>query len=160
MALINILKPELSFFSLGHQQQTTPPHGHRAQRWVVLRWSMGEGPEEDASVQSIRRRMWSKSRDGGASILISRATRDQRSYMSKNTSAYHRTGGWRSESQGARTGWSNTVSGAAARWFTAVRWFRFLAAVDMNKSYGSEKTRTGIRESASAREKRFINLFL
>ena len=128
MALINILKPELSFFSLGHQQQTTPPHDHRAQRWAVLRWSMGEGPEEDASAQGVRRRLWSKSRDGGASVSISRATRDQRSYRSKNTSAHHRTGGWRSESQGARTGRSKTALGAATRWFTAERWFRFLAA--------------------------------
>jgi hypothetical protein len=53
MALINILKPELSFFSLGHQQQTTPPHDHRAQCWAVLRWSMGEGPEEDVSAQGV-----------------------------------------------------------------------------------------------------------
>lgn len=136
MALINILKPELSFFSLGHQQQTTPPHGHKAQRWAVLRWSMGEGPEEDASAQGVHRRLWSKSRDGGASVSISRATRDQRSYRSKNTSAHHRTGGWRSESQGARTGRSKTASGAAARWFTAARWFRFLVAARWFRTHG------------------------
>jgi hypothetical protein len=68
-------------------------------------------------------------RPPGASVSISRATRDQRSYRSKNTSAHHRTGGWRSEySQGARTGRSKMALGAATRWFTAAWWFRFLAA--------------------------------
>ena len=146
MALINILKPELSFFSLGHQQQTTPPHDHRAQRWAVLRWSMGEGSEEDASAQGVRRCLWLKPRDGGAFVSISRATRDQRSYRRKNTYVHHKIGSWRFESQGARTGRSKTASGAAAWWFTATQWSRFLAAADMQNTYWRRRTYRNKRE--------------
>jgi hypothetical protein len=136
----------LPFFSLGHQQQTTPPHGHRALRWAVLRWLMGEGPEEDASAQGVRRCLWLKPRDGGAFVSISRATRDQRSYRRKNTYVHHKIGSWRFESQGARIGRSKTASGAAAWWFTATQWSRFLAAADMQNTYWRRRTYRNKRE--------------